>query len=326
MKNNFLKILVAVLAFVLIATVIVGVLPSFKEDEDSTTKKPGTSTDVNDPAVSTLSFPTSDMITTSFIAAAKNAAWTNTGDGEDVIWTYAEGSTARVALPPDFVMPEDEDLLFRLSSGIAPRLYGLDWEMLNHSVDLDSFKCCSTGELMFNFKNPDSNSCSVALLKENIRIYTRSEIQKNLQQANLSDEHLNELIDLLVCGGKYTESSFDKMMVWGTDYELSGSGGFYGNRICMRYSVSVPKDIKVTIDSEYDYVLYLFKDLTSMECTSTAGWVQASGDFVIPANTPFCIALKPSALSGEVNEENRHDYPYIYASEWTEIVSFELVK
>ena len=132
MKNNFWRVLISILAVVLGLTLIVSLAPSVKEDlpdkeEDSTDSSAGGES--YDPSLSKLSFPTSDTITTAFMNAAKNAAWTNDGSG----WVYSEGSTARVALPDTFVLPTDEKLLFRFSDGIAPRLKGYFWNVQNGS-------------------------------------------------------------------------------------------------------------------------------------------------------------------------------------------------
>ena len=337
MKNSLWKIVVAILAFVLAATVIVGVLPSSDKDEEATTKKPGvTDTDpgTDEPGVSTLSWPTSDLIKASFASNAKNAAWTKSDPEESSSrWVYTEGSASRVALPESFVLPEEEKLLFRWDDRIQARLRGMAWFNRLGSVTYEEFKTSDTAQSFFVFRHPTNAEVTPEYVMEHFQVYTRSDIQKNLQQENLSNEHLNELINFLAAPGMYRESSIDQVMYWVSDYSTGDpSIGFNGNRVCMRYSVSVPCDVKVSIPSDlYDYTLYLFKSLDSMQCSSTVGWKQAGGEFVIPANTPFCIALRPHALAGIDEDEFGYDldrdlYPYIYATEWDNIISFELVK
>jgi len=329
MKNKTWTIIGCIAAFVLAATLIVGVLPSdgiggiWGTATDATGDNTGDSSDgYIDPFGSTLSFPTSDSITETFMSAAKNAAWTNT----DGTWTYVEGSGARVALPPTFVLPTDEKLLFRFDTGISPRLRGFFWNNMKGSVDFASFDDTVTRQTMFNFKNPDSDVCTVEDLRNNLRIYTRSDIQANLQQKNLSNEHLNQLIDLLVCGGCFFESSVDALMTWDPDYDLNNPvDGFYGNRICMRYPVSVPQDLRIKVADGYECIVYLFESLDSLVCAYTYGWGDDSLYMTVPANTPFCVAVRPAGLTDILSEE-RDNYPYVHVEDWQDIVTFESVK
>ena len=314
MKNNFWRVLISILAVVLGLTLIVSLAPSVKEDlpdkeEDSTDSSAGGES--YDPSLSKLSFPTSDTITTAFMNAAKNAAWTHDDSG----WVYSEGSTGRVALPDTFVLPTDEKLLFRFSDGIAPRLMGNFWNVQNGSVEYDLFSTYDTGETIFTFKNPNSTQCTVQDLKDNLFIYTCSDIQANLQQKNLSNEHLNQLLDLLVCGGCYIESSVDTLMYWDSDsYVHADTAGFFGNRICMRYAVSVPHDVRVKVADGYECIVYMFESLDSKACAYTYGWGKDSLYMTVPADAPFVVAIR-----AENNDT-------VTVEDWRDIVTFELAK
>ena len=346
MKNKTWSIIGAVAAFVLCATLIVGILPG-KEAGDllgTSTMKPGVSTDVmpgtnvtpggdNDPSHGSMSFANSDAITKTFMASLKNAAWTYDGEGNP---SYSEGSLYRVALPSSYQYP-DSKLLVRYDPSIEARIADYEWYSgrTNESFEPYMFH----GHLTFKYSN--SSEISPEKLEGKIQIYDANEILQNLKREDLTNEELNELINLLVVQGIYRESSTNGIFYW---KRSEGEGGNYlnRNRISMRYSVSLPYDVRVSFNQngtvssadDYEYVMILFESETSYKGVSSVGWTtcQESGDFVIPANTPFCIGLRPYGLDADAlysfydDPDLRDQYGYVDGALWNDLIQFEHVK
>ena len=255
MKNKTWSFIGGIAAIVLVVAIGTSLLPGSTGSDllNGTTTPAGTTVPTpggnNSPSAG-ISFPDSDLITTSFVAAAKNAAWT-TEDGYTL--EYSEGSLYRMAIPGNYQLP-DGDYLLKLTDDALVRVNGVFWA---------SGTIPTTDMLQgrYSFKQVENAQIDNSWLQQNVKIYSRNDIQNNLQRQNITNEELNSLIQLLVCQGMYKESIVNSSMVWISDLDEQGYG-YLGNRICMRYSVSVPYDVKVTFSEEakriYEYILYLF--------------------------------------------------------------------
>lgn len=350
MKNSLWKIVVAILAFVLAATVIVGVLPSSDKDEEATTKKPGVtdtdpgtdepgaSTNVtpggdNDPSDGSISFANSDAITKTFMASLKNAAWLYDDDGYA---TYSEGSLYRVALPSSYKYP-DSKLLVRYDPSIEARIADYEWHSGSTEESFEPSMFC--GHLTFKYL--DSSEISPEKLEGKVQIYDVNEILQNLKREDLTNEELNELINLLIVQGCYKESSTNGNFYWRYS-STEASVALERNRVMMRYSVSLPYDVRVSFNQngsissadDYEYVMILFESETSYKGVSSVGWTTCdeNGGFVIPANTPFCIGLRPYGLDDNAYDQLlgdpslRDQYGYVDGALWNDLIQFEYVK
>ena len=327
MSKKALAILLSVAALILVASLLAGV-GSFsmnpKEDlTDDATDDPATDEPQQDnkpmddeQILSTLSFPDSDDLTAVYLNELVTGVYTyNSATGKyDCDFDDPSG---KVCYGFDF---PDEDLVFRVNPGIRTWVCIMFWHTRKGSL--------TKADLTFGgcFESSDGLPLTHDVMRENFHIYTRNEIQQNLQNEDLTDDQLNQLIDLLVCQGCFIESSVDQSFSWRRDYRYS-SDDYYGNRICMRYSVTLPHDVMVSIKPGYEYILYMFESADSYYCDSTVGWTNNNASaFVIPANTPFCIALRPEGLGPDVDENNRDDYESLYTNSWMDIIDFHLVK
>ena len=326
MSKKIGSFLIIFFVFVLAITLFVGVLPSpqknesFTDESDfpieiPTTNEDPVGGDIATPAP-TLSWPNSDAITNVYLTQLTNGKLVydqETGQTN----VDLEDSTGYLMILP-FTFP-DEEMVVRLKPAVQTLVWSTFWHTRNGSLPVDDLTTKGV------YQSPDGSDLTSAIMKENFHIYTREDIQTNLQQPGLTDEQLNQLIDLLVCQGCFFESGVNQFFYWHSDWKTT-SDDYLGNRICMRYSVSVPQDIRVSVDPGYEYILYMFESTSSYFSNSTVGWTSDDDtSFVIPANTPFCIALRPEGL-GPDYEGDRDSYEYLYTDRWMDIIDFQFVK